>query len=144
MNIQELANLIKTGRNPRQGLTIDRLERIKRVGSPTYTWIMPVTATTATAVIYVPTQFPASRKYEPLDYLEIVNNSVANNLTLVINGSDTRSVPSGTIRTIHGSGVALWHIAVTNNGAVNTTLGLIVLTLQKEPLTMDKWIQNNG
>ena len=135
-NLFDIANI-----RPRRGITVDRLERIKREGSPTYTWIVPITATTATSVIYVPTQFPASRKYEPLDYIEIVNNEAANDLTLTINGKETRAIPAGTIRTIHGTGVALWHIAITNNGAVNTTLGDIVVTLQKEPLTIDKWAQ---
>ncbi len=136
MNLFEIANI-----RPRRGITIDRLERIKREGSPTYTWAVPVTATTATAVIYVPTQFPGSRKYEPLDYIEIVNNEPLNDLTLTINGKETRVVPAGTIRTIHGTGVALWHIAVTNDGGVNTTLGAIMVTLQKEPQTIDKWAQ---
>lgn len=136
MNIGQLANLF-----PRRGITIDRLERIKREGSPTYTWPVPATAAGATAVIYVPDQFPASRKYQPLDSIEIVNNEVANDLTVTINGNETRPVPAGTIRTIHGSGVALWHVAITNDGAGITTLNKIICTLQKEPMTIDKWAQ---
>lgn len=136
MNILELAGL-----TPRRGITIDRIERIKREGSPAYVWTVPVTAPTATSVIHVPTQFPESRKYEPLDSLEIVNNEASNDITVVINGSDSRYVPAGTIRTIHGTGVAVWHIAVTNNGAGNTTLGKVILTVQKEPMTIDKWAQ---
>lgn len=135
MNLFDIANSIR----PRRGLTIDRLERVKREGSPTYTWNMPATAAAAVAVIYVDTQFPASRKYAPLDYIEIVNNEAANDLTITINGNETRPIPAGTIRTIHGSGVALKHIAITNDGAAITTLGKIVVTLQKEPLTIDKW-----
>jgi len=134
MNIGELFNP-----RPSKSLIISRLERIKREGSPTYTWQVPVTATTATSVIYVPDQFPTSRKYEPLDSLEIVNNESANDLTITINNGDSWVVPAGTIRLIHGQGVALWHIAVTNDGAVNTTLGKIIGTLQREPMTIDKW-----
>lgn len=134
MNLFELANI-----RPRRGVTIDRLERIKREGSPPYVWPVPATAAGATSVIYVPTQFPASRKYEPLDSVEIVNNEATNDLTITINGKDRRPSPAGTIRTIHGSGVALWHIAITNDGAAITTLGKIILTLQKEPMTIDKW-----
>lgn len=136
MKLFDFANIM-----PRKGVTIDRLERIRREGSPPYVWIVPVTATTATAVIGVREQFPAARKYEPLDSLEIVNNESLNDITVTLNGNDARVCPAGTIRTIHGSGVALWHIAVTNDGGVNTTLGKIVLTLQKEPMTIDKWAQ---
>ena len=138
-NLFDIANI-----RPRRGITIDRLERIKREGSPTYPWNVPATAAAATAVIYVPTQFPASRKYEPLDYIEVVNNEAANDLTLTINGKETRNIPAGTIRTIHGSGVALWHIAITNDGAAITTLGNIRVTLQKEPQTIDKWAQRRA
>lgn len=134
MNLFELANL-----RPRRGITIDRVERIKREGSPRYIWTVPVTATTATSVIYVPTQFPTSRKYQPLDSMEIVNNEATNDLTLAINGNVYGVIPAGTIRTVHGEGVALWHIAITNDGAANTTLGKIVVTLQREPMTIDKW-----
>ena len=114
-----------------------RQERIKREGSPYYTWTVPVTAASATSAIHVPTEFPESRKYEPLDWLELVNNETANNLTLTINQSDSFSIPAGTIRTIEGR--ALWSIQVTNDGSVNTTLGLIVATLRRQPMTIDKW-----
>lgn len=124
----------------RRGITVSRLERIKREGSPPYVYTLPVTAGGSTTSIYVDSQFPTSRKYSPLDYVEIVNND-SMGLTVTINGNETYIVPSGTIRTIHGSGVALHHIGITNNGAGNTTLGDIILTLQKEPMTIDRWVQ---
>lgn len=114
-----------------------RQERIKREGSPYYTWTVPVTATTAFSAIHVPTQFPDSRKYEPLDWIELVNNEPANNLTLTINDGDAFTVPAGTIRTVDGR--ALWSVRITNNGGVNTTLGLIIATLRRQPMTIDKW-----
>lgn len=122
-----------------RGITIDRSVRIRREGSRPYVWEMPVTAAGAVAVINMRAQFPESRKYEPLDSIEIVNNEVANNVTLVINGGEPRYIPAGTIRHIHGRGVALWHIAITNDGAGATTLGLIMVTLQKEPYTINRW-----
>jgi len=121
---------------------VSRLERIKREGSPYYTWTVPVTAASATAVIYVPTQFPDGRKYEPLDWLEIVNNESANNLTLVINNGDSFKIPASSIRTINNK--ALWHLAVTNDGLVNTTLKEIVVTIRREPVTIDKWARNQA
>ena len=127
-----------------RGIYDERQKRVRREGSPVYTWILPVTAPAAISQIYVPTQFPASRKYSPLDNLEIVNNEPANNLTVIINGNDERPVPAGSIRPIHGNGVALWTIQVRNDGAGNTTLGLVVLTFQKEPLSTDKWVQQNA
>lgn len=137
MNIFERAG-IKTRHT---GITIDRMERIKREGSKPYIWTVPVTAASAQSVIYVNTEFPDSKKYAPLDSIEIVNNEAANNITVTINGGDTYLVPASTIRKIQGDGIALHHIGVTNNGAVNTTLGNIICTLQKTPLTIDKWVR---
>ena len=134
MNLFELANIL-----PRKGQIISRSERIKREGSPNYTYIVPVTATTIKVDIHIPTQFPESRKYEPLDSLEIVNNETVNAILITINGKDGYYCPAGTIRNISGQGVALWQIGITNLGAVNTTLGLIRLTLKKEAMTIDKW-----
>lgn len=132
MNVFDLANISR-----RRDISIIRQERIKREGSPYYTWQVPATAATTTSVIHVPTQFHDSRKYEPLDWIEIVNNEASNDLTVTINNGDSFVVPASTIRTI--SNIALWHIAVTNNGAAITTLNKITVTLQKEPLTIDKW-----
>ena len=118
-----------------------RQERIKRQGSPYYTWVVPVTATTATSVISVESQFREARKYEPLDWIEISNNDVQD-LTLTINGGDRFPVPAGTIRTI--SNKALWHIAITNDGGANTVLNKIIVTLQKQALTIDKWARKQS
>lgn len=113
-----------------------RQERIKREGSPYFTYTVPVTATTASVSIYVPTQFPDSRKYEPLDWLEIINNDVQD-ITVRVNDLDSHYCPAGVVRTIKGR--ALWHIRVTNDGAANTVLGKIVLTMRRQPQTIDQW-----
>jgi len=126
----------------RKGTYTVRQERIKREGSQYYTWQFPVTAAGATSVIYVPDQFPDSKKYQPLDWLEIVNNEPTNDLTLVINNNDSFKVPAKTIRRIDN--IALWHLAVTNDGGANTTLGAIIITLQKQPLTIDQWVRKHG
>lgn len=132
----QLFDLLGDFRRPRDTYTV-RQERIKREGSRYYVWEVPATAAAASAVIYVPSQFPDSRKYEPLDWLEIVNNEAANDLTVTINGRDSFKCPAGTIRTI--SNTALLHIQVTNDGAAITTLHDIVLTMRREPLTIDQW-----
>ena len=136
MDLKTFASMYaRTGK----GVVLDRITRIKREGSPVYVWTPGAIAAAATAVIEVNNQFPASRKYAPLDSLEIVNNEAANDITVTINGGDARYCPAGTIRQIHGRGVALHHLTVTNNGAAVTTAGNIVLSLQKEPYTIDKW-----
>jgi hypothetical protein len=133
-----MANIFDIGKiNRLQNTYQVRQERIKREGSPYYTWVVPVTATTASSAIHVPTQFPASAKYEPLDWVEIVNNDPACNLTLTINDGETFPIPIGTIRTIDGK--ALWSLRITNNGGVNTTINLIIATLRRQPMTIDKW-----
>ena len=142
MNIPDLKSMLYDRR--RTGITVSRLQRVKREGSPTYRWTPAVIASGASEVIEVGNQFPDSRKYEPLDAIEVVNNESTNNITLTINGVDSWYIPASTIRTIHGDGVALWHLEITNDGAANTTQGLIVVTLQKEPLTQDKWIRRHG
>ena len=122
----------------RKGVIISRLERIKREGSPNFDYILPVTATTVTVTNHIPTQFPLSRKYEPLDFLEVTNNEAVNDITITINNQDAYYCPAGTIRLIHGRGIAVWQVAITNNGVGKTTLGLIRLTHKKEASTIDK------
>jgi len=132
-----LLNIAKMGMS--KGTIISRLERIKREGSPPYSYNMPATAAGANQIIDPNVTFPESRKYSPLDYIEIVNNEAANNLQLIINGKDTYYIPAGAVRTIHGKGVALHHLKIVNEGAAATTLGLVRVTLQKEAYTIDKW-----
>ncbi|MBA7627922.1 hypothetical protein ES703_35391 [subsurface metagenome] len=124
-----------------KGVSVSRMERIKREGSKYYVHPGGVIAAGADEAIHVPTQFPDSRKYEPLDWLEIVNNETSIDIIVTINGGDAFIVPAKSIRQINNT--ALWHINIHNNHGVNaTTAGLIRLTLQKEPLTMDKWIRS--
>lgn len=135
-NIFELANISR-----RKGVIISRAERIKREGSPWYLYLLPVTAAGVAVTINPSTQFPLSRKYEPLDFVEIVNNGVATPITVVINGpaGDSHYIPAGVIRTISGKGVALWQVEITNNGIGPTVLGLIRLNFKKEAMTIDRW-----
>lgn len=130
-----------SGVSRQKGVSISRSERIKREGSRYYVYEAGVIAAGADEAIYVPTQFPDSRKYEPLDWLEIVNNETSIDIIVTVNGGDAHIVPAKMIRKIDN--VALWHINIHNNHAANdTTAGRIRLTLQKEPLTMDKWIRS--
>jgi hypothetical protein len=136
MNLPQFKDFVRT---TREGITVSRAVRIRREGSRPYVWTPAGIASGATSVIHVQQQFPDSRKYEPLDSIEVVNNETSNDITLTINGTNTWNVPAGTIRVVHGDGVALWYIALTNDGAEATTQGKVVVTLQKEPMTIDKW-----
>ena len=115
-NIFELANITR-----RKGVIVSRLERIKREGSPNYPYNLPVTAAAAIVHIYLPTLFPASRKYEPLDSMEIVNNEAANPINVVVNGHDAYYCPAGTIRTVHGKGIA--------SGIAGTAAGIGIIVV---------------
>lgn len=114
-----------------------RTERIKREGSRPYVWEPGATAAAASIAMYPDTQFPDSKKYAPLDWIEVVNNEPSNDLSLTINGKETYKVPAKTIRTVDNC--ALRHVLITNDGAAITTARLIVVTVKKQPLTIDKW-----
>lgn len=125
----------------RKGVVVTRSERIKREGSPWYLYLLPVTAAGVMVPLHIPDLFPDSRKYQPLDFLEVVNNGVATPITIQINGpaGDSHYIPAGVIRKIGGGGVALWQVEITNNGAGATVLGLIRLNFRKEAMTIDRW-----
>lgn len=131
-------NLLNILRKP--SLLDVRKDRIKREGSPYYSWIPAAIAAGGSISIHVPSQFPESKKYSPLDWIEVVNMEVTNNLTLVINGNDAFPIPASIIRTIKNQ--ALWHLTLTNNGGAITTLNKIILTLQKQPQNIDDWARN--
>lgn len=136
MNIFDLAKM----KYP-SNITASRAERIKREGSPPYVWTPGAIAATASSAIHVPTQFPASRKYEPLDFLEVVNNDAVD-LTLTVNGDDQFNIPAASIRKVRG---AMWHISLTNlDAAINSTAGKIILTFRREPMTADKWTRERA
>jgi hypothetical protein len=130
MNIFEFANI-----KPMRGLTIIRSERVKKEGSPYYTYTMPALAAADSVAIALEQQFPEARKYFPLDWLQISNNEAANDLLLAVNGNMTFPVPAGTIQTIKNQ--PFWHVRITNQGGLTTTLNKVVLTFQRQALTVD-------
>ena len=131
-NILDIANIQRA--NNRYNV---RAERIKREGSPYYTYVPGIIVATEWDVLCPSTQFPISKKYEPLDWLEIVNNDAVD-ISIAINGHDSFLVLAKTIRTIDG--LPLWQVDITNNSAVTDSVaGKIVLSLQRQPLTIDKW-----
>lgn len=112
-------------------------------GSPDYTWAVPVTAAGGTnmSIIEVASEFPASRKYEPLDYVEISNDDTVN-VTLILNGTSFNACPSGSMRIKPFKGIR--QVAVRNDDAlVDTTLNQIYVTLRRLPLSADEAARRN-
>lgn len=113
-----------------------RTERIRKEGSPYYSYIPGAIAFGADDYIYLDTQFPQARKYSPLDWVEIANNDAVD-VTITMNGGETLPVPAGVLRTIDGKALRTFNIH-NDDGAVNSTPGKIVVTFQREPITTDK------
>ncbi len=117
---------------------LTRQDRVKKEGSEYFTWPTPVTAFGGgISTIEVAHQFPRARKYAPLDFIEVTNNDTVD-LTLIINADIFLPVPAGTIRTVDN--YALWQVGIRNDDAVTaTTLNKIIVTLRRQPLTIDDW-----
>lgn len=125
------------GRRAFRDIYLTRLERITKEGSPYYTWYVPQTAFGGQSAIDIGQQFPQSRKYQPLDDMEITNNDVVD-LTLILNGQggEYLNVPAGTVRPVIGK--SLWKIAVRNDdAATNSTLNAITIIIRRRPKTAD-------
>jgi len=118
-----------------KSIAFTRAERIKREGSAYYTYQLQILAATASISIYPDTQFPLSRKYSPLDWLEITNNDAVD-VTIRVNNRDSFVCPSKTIRKVVNT--PLRHITITNNdAAVATIANLVTLNLRKRPITVN-------
>ena len=122
---------------------IDRVNRerqrgIDREGSPFYTHSFGIiAATTGREYVSIETRFADARKYAPLDFLEVTNNSGAE-LTLHINGDpvNTIPVPAGVIKKL--SRRAIWSLALTNASAVATAATEVIAVLQRLPVDADE------
>lgn len=116
-----------------------RQRRIRREGSPYYPYEVPSIAAGVDHGRYVGDALPLSRKYAPLDWLEIVNNDVVN-LTLTINAvhqaGENLPVPAGSIRTIENQSIYYFNVH-NDDAAVASTQGLINISLRRKPVDMD-------
>jgi hypothetical protein len=129
-------------------MILDYLMRSKNVraktkmknGSPIYHYDVPVIVAGARVEFTIDRQFPAAKKYEPLDTMTIINNDSVN-ITLNINGVGGTEilVPNGTIRQVTREELpAIWQVRITNNDSVNaTTLNMIDIEFQRAPETVD-------
>jgi len=83
-------------------------------------------------------ELEAARKYKPLDFVEVTNNDTVD-IELTLDFKDTFLVPKGVIKTI--SERSFFCLKVKNIGTAATTANKIVLTLQRMPITTDKYIR---
>jgi len=116
-------------------LRAKRALRIRKEGSPYYRWSPGIIVAAANAYAWLDTQFPDSKKYAPLDWYEIVNNSTKN-LTITINGNQQHLVPASTSRKDDLTAIRSFNIH--NDAAANTADGEVIVTFARQPLTQDK------
>jgi len=123
----------------------DRQAKTRKDGSPPYVWRPAAIVAAAISQIDLDRQFPASTKYAPLDWCEVVNNDAVD-LTLTLNGVENWEVPAGTIRTVgRDEQIGIHAAALTNNDAVNpTVVNLVVVTFRKQAATADSLARRLG
>ncbi len=124
-------------------IIIERRERIKREGSKPFVWETPATAAAAASFINIGQQFPEARKYQPLDYIRVINNEPSNDIKVKINGEAVvHYVPAKTILELDNQSV--WTVEIENKGAVITTAGKIIVSMEKQALTADALARRQG
>lgn len=131
-----LYNLLKSP----QKQQLNRLQRVMREGSPKYHYDLGVIAAGVYVEFNTQTQFPRSRKYEPLDSCLVINNDAVDiGLNFNGHGGDLYLIPAGTIRRISREEVAaIWHIRITNLDAVTAvTVNMIDLEIWRAPEDAD-------
>ena len=138
-----LYNLLKTP----QKMQLNRLQRVMREGSPKYHYDVPVIAADYAYVEFdMQTQFPRSRKYEPLDSCLVINNdAVAIGINFNGHGGDLYLIPAGTIRRISREEMpAIWHVRITNHSGINATVAhAIDIEFWRSPEDADSMARRN-
>ena len=122
----------------RPATMLQRRRRVERHGSPTKRWNMPATAPGARQVyeIDTATELATSRRFAPLDCVEIVNSDAVD-LLLTIDQIATYFIPAGSTRTVERrSWRSIW---IENlDGATTSTLGAISIMVWRAPVDADE------
>lgn len=122
--------------SPQKKTQLNRLRRTLVEGSPKYHYDLAAIVAGAQAYIDMPTLYPLSRKYQPLDTILIINNDAVG-ISLVFNSPQEPPfiIPAGVIRTIGKDEVpAIWNITVTNlDAAAAVTVNMIDFEIWKSP-----------
>lgn len=128
LNYTELGRLLR-GRDQR------RRDLVDKIGAPNFRHSFGAIASSASEVVVMEEDFPASKKYSPLMSLLITNNSLAD-LDLEINGSDFLLIPAGVIDGITDQ--PIYSFRLTNNDAVAAAAGTVRANVTTPPLTADE------
>jgi len=116
--------------------TQQRRERVVDLyGAPNIRHTFGAIAATANEYVDMQTDFPLSRRYEPMMSLVITNNSLAD-LDLAINGNDFALVPAGVITKVTDQ--AVWSFRLTNNDSVAAAAGTVRANVSTPPLGADE------
>jgi hypothetical protein len=131
-----LFNLGSPETNGLRSIAAERQRQTRQAGSDSYDWSVPATAPAGISSIEVATHAPASAKYVPLDWIDVVNDDSVN-LSILINGKVARRVPAGSARSWFDPGIR--QVGVRNDdAAVTSTLTAIIVTVQKLPFDADQ------
>ena len=114
----------------------ERRDVSNRDGSPSFLHTFGVlAATTGREYIEISRRFPAARRYEPLDTVQITNRATES-LSLEINGITITVIPSSAVFTL--SDQAIWSLALLNTEATATAASEITARFHRAALTVDK------
>ena len=132
--------------NKNKQLQLTRLKRVLQNGSPKYHYDVPAAIAAGAWVEFdINTQFPASRKYAPLDSAFISNNDVVP-LTLTFNGAggDIFVIPANSTRQFNPSDIGgITSIRITNSGGVITVVNTIDIEFYRSAETEDSSLRKS-
>ena len=124
-----------------KGLSKERQRRVDKEGSPVERWAVPVTVALATSQINIGDNFPALRKYMPMDHVVVTNNDVVD-LTLIVNNDEFYPIPKGVIQPVRREGIR--QLGIRNDDAVtSTTLNKVIVSIEKTAMTADEAARRN-
>lgn len=126
------------------GAQKERENRVDQYGSPYYIhYAGIIAANNGREYVNIQDTFPDSRKYEPLDWLRIRNQS-GEIIRLRINETDYGFIDPGTIQTFNEIG-GIWTFTLINTDTANATAANeVFVQVRKEPLSADKLAQRYG
>lgn len=113
-----------------------RQRTIIRHGSPRYQYSLAAIVAGA-SYTFAPDQYwPASKKYSPLDTIEISNLDPTCDLNVILNAKSRYVVPSSSTRVITDQ--AIRQIRIENRHAVTaTTVNLVIISCERAPMSAD-------
>ena len=131
-----LARFVGKPTTPKQ-IKSRRKARVDREGSPYFRHSFGVIANGGREHVEVATLGNGRAKaYEPLDFLQVVNNS-DETVEIYVNGEFYQLSPSGSVIT-DDTTPGLWYVAIHNTDATSTSADEIKLLVRKQPLSADR------